>query len=362
MRSVLWTLGRRGWVLLVAMAVCGAAAYAIDRRETGRATADATLVVATQAPSLPTGGNAAEANKLAQTYAALVGEDGVVLDALTAATGRAPGDTGGLTVSNDQDTGIVRVRYSDDSDARALAGTRAVVLAVTSGVARTSAIPPGSLRVVTAPKIVAGTTRGARWAPIAVGVALGLLLGIVLLIAWDRADPRVRDPEALADELGCPVLSLSDLSQDSTAALVDRWRAQSGSRSPTVALVAGTASVEERMPGLAERIVAAAGAGADSDEGGASAGGLRLANGAGPGSAVGAVDREVVLVVAGKPGGEAAGEGVASTADLVVLAVPERARAADLRSSADLLHDFGADPAWGIFVPAGRFGEAAPAE
>ena len=55
------------------------------------------------------------------------------------------------------------------------------------------------------------------------GVILGSVLGVVLLLAWERSDPRIDDLETLGSEVDCPTTSLEHASDETTAALLDRW-------------------------------------------------------------------------------------------------------------------------------------------
>lgn len=345
MRAVLGSVARRAWIVLLAAALGGVGAWALVEVGGGLARADATLIVASPDPARGLGG-ANDAVRLAQTYAGLIPESAGVVRAVDRAVDpETKYPLGGLTVSNDKDTAIVRVRYSASGEGEALAGARAVVGAVTRG---TAGIPAGTLRVVRPALPSSTTTVLSRRTAVPIGVALGALLGLLIVAMLERSRPRIRSQEDLADALGCPAVSLSDLTPAATTALVERWRAEVAGPHPKVALLAGAKSIEPALPWLAQRIGAAAGgngepavaldAWSEIPPGDAAGNGVPAGDGA-------------WLVYAGAPGTRSGGEAVAAHADIVVLAVPQGTREDDLRTTAVRLERFDASPAWALLVP-----------
>jgi len=346
MRTTLGSIARRAWIVLLAAALGGLGAWALVEFGGRKAQADATLIVASPDPARGLGG-ANDAVRLAQTYAGLLPEDaGVVRAVDRAADPGAKDPLGGLAVSNDKDTAIVRVTYSAGSDAGALRGAQAVVGAVTRG---TAGIPAGTLRVVRPALPSSRATVLSVGTAVPIGVALGALLGLLIVGVLERSRPRIRSQEDLADALGCPAVSLSDLTPSAAAALVERWRAEAAGPRATVALLAGTESIEPALPRLARRIGSAAG------ESGEPVAALDAWSGRPPGDGMtsngGPAGRGTRLVYAGPPGDRSGGEAVAAHADIVVLAVPQGTREDDLRATAARLERFDASPAWGLLVP-----------
>jgi hypothetical protein len=64
----------------------------------------------------------------------------------------------------------------------------------------------------------------------------------------------------------------------------------------------------------------------------------------------------LVIVTGGVPGGPSAGEAVAADASIVVVAVERGARVSELSGSLAVLTQFGAAPAWALFVRPGGSG------
>jgi len=346
MRATFGSIARRAWIVLLAAALGGLGAWGLVELGRGKAQADATLIVASPDPARGLGG-ANDAVRLAQTYAGLLPEDDGVVRAVDRAAD--PGTRyplSGLSVSNDKDTAIVRVTYSANSDVDALRGAQAVVGAVRRG---TAGIPAGTLRVVRPALPSSQATVLSVGTAVPIGVALGALLGLLIVAVLERSRPRIRSQEDLADALGCPAISLSDLTPAAAAALVARWRAEAAGSSATIALLAGTESIEPALPRLARRIGSAAG------EDGEPVAALDAWSGRppddGPISNGGDAEGGTWLVYAGPPGDRSGGEAVAARADIVVLAVPEGTREDDLRTTAARLERFDASPAWGLLVP-----------
>jgi hypothetical protein len=61
-----------------------------------------------------------------------------------------------------------------------------------------------------------------------------------------------------------------------------------------------------------------------------------------------------VLVHAGAPGGESAGEAIALGCDLTVVVVPSGSRAADIRQLGEELTSFGIVPVWALLTSGSR--------
>ena len=77
------------------------------------------------------------------------------------------------------------------------------------------------------------------------GIVLGLVLGIIIAVAWGRRDRRVDTPEALRHILGTPVTPLKEVSEWEARSLVQRWLATSERGSKSVAIVTCTSYVRD---------------------------------------------------------------------------------------------------------------------
>ncbi len=307
-------------------------------------------------------GAAAEAIKLSVTYAVLIPQDDRVLQYIATRLGMSVREVERkLSVVHETDTSLLRLRFRDPRQDIAIAGARTTAQAITSRVPVSPSIAPGSLFTVRTPRrATVSAVETSRVVPI--GLILGFCLGAVLLVACERADPRADDVEALEVEAGCPA---SSLSKASLATLLQRWRSLAGRSPATVALLPATPRLELATIAAVE-LLANAGKGHDipiSVEGAAFASRHRNPGhsdvaGAWAGDAEGGTDhvgREestgLVLIPAGAPGSEAAGEGIAVDSDVVVLVASEGTPIADIRSAVVLLHQFGAAPAWALLTP-----------
>jgi hypothetical protein len=275
----------------------------------GRSTATALMYVPSGAGRA--GVNADQATKLAVTYAGLIGADDTLLSRAAAQVGTTRDDfAGDLQVVNLQDTSLITISYKAKSPRQAAEGARTIAKLVTGPEPATAGIIPASLTAVSLPSNVGKASSGKKTA-VAVGLALGFVLGLVLLVAWERSDPHLRDPRDVSAQIGCPATPADRLS-DQVIELLLRGGG-------------GTVRYEDARSGALPE---------ERDE---------------PG--IGGSVADVVLVHAGAPGGRSAGEAVALGCDLTVVVVPRGARAADVRSLAEELANFGIVPAWCLIAP-----------
>jgi capsular polysaccharide biosynthesis protein len=300
-------------------------------------TAQAVLLVSSGAG--PTGTlSADQANKLAKTYAGLIPEDRSVLGALANRFQISPTQAqDNLSVLNDEETALVRVTYTDPDSAIARDGVRLVAQAVTGARPESSSVAPGSLSLVSLPEGAEANSSGAG-ASVPIGLFLGLCLGLVLLVALERADPRVDEPDELGEETACPASSYESLSSESILALLERWTSLAGRADVTVAFVPVNAGATRLAAGVQRRFLTAAEA-----EGWPVMAGF-------PDGADGRRRLTTALVATGPPGGEAAGEAAALGADVVVLVAPDGVRVRDVHGALSVLERFGVVPSWAIYV------------
>jgi capsular polysaccharide biosynthesis protein len=291
----------------------------------------------------PTGGgggpgNAGEASNLATSYADLIPADRAIAQSLAREVGRDPDLVEKNTaVTNDFNTTIVRLLFSDSDPAVALKGARYLAESVSGPSPVSAQIAPRSLTIVRLPSQVTSQAMGTRSVAL-LGAILGVILGVVLLLAWERSDPRIDDLETLAAEIDCPTTSLEHASDESTAALLDRWAALAGSEPAHVALLPVSVNAEpaaahtcgelNRVGSLNSRRTSASESSPPSLQ-----------------------EAKIVLGLGGIPGSDSAGEGVAIHSDVSVLVVTKGTRIAELRRTLDVLDQYGVAPVWAVMAP-----------
>lgn len=337
-------LRRRGWILIPAVLGVTAVLYGLSSsRET--TVLGETLVVAPTGATSKTPGNALQAAKLAQTYTLLIPEDGGVIKAVAAAVERSESDIASrITAVGAPDTFLIRLRYEDDDQERAIEGTRALAQAVASDPPAARGVAPGSLKVVRLPRVTDVQTVDTG-PVIPIGVFLGLCLGLLLMIAWERADPRVDDDESVALGLICPATRVSHLSEASIGPLLDRWIRLAGNGAdtrltPRVGLLAGSPRAESLVEPTASLIVSMA----------ARVGRVVAVRDAreDDGKIIAGADLE--LLVGGAPGSAAAGEIVAENSSFSVFVVKRGSNIGELEAGASVLRQFGSRLGWALFV------------
>lgn len=330
---------RRGWVVLAAVAAVTAVAVAVGSARPGSTLAQAVGVVPAGATD-ESPGNATQATQLAQTYVQAIPLDGAVLSAVGRAVGRSSSEVAArVTVVGDPETSVLLLRYEDSDRARALVGTNALLQAVTGDAPNARSVAPQSLVLVRGPRVLRETSAASDRTTVPVGVLLGLVLGLVLIVAWERSDPRIDSAGELANAAGTPATALGDVAPGNIDALLERWRrlAGDGAGPHVVALLAGTRRAEPLVASAAHGLASLS----------ASNGQLLRLGTAPP---VPGSERGLVVVTGGAPGSPAAGEAVAADAAVVVVTVPRGARATELRESLHVLDQFGARPTWALLV------------
>ena len=88
----------------------------------------------------------------------------------------------------------------------------------------------------------------------AMGAAVGIIIALVLLLAWQRAHPRVEGSAGVYGLIGVPCSALDDMSDDTARDLLSRWLTLSSGPLTRVAIV--PADDELRAGGRARRGVA----------------------------------------------------------------------------------------------------------
>jgi len=297
--------------------------------------AESVVLVPARAPRSPAG-NAGEASNLATTYADLIPEDRVILAKVAVDLRLDPEEVRAqTTVTHDFDTSIIRLAFADANAEVALAGARILAEAVTGPAPISPRISPRSLAIVHLPTET--TSQAMPFAKVAIlGIILGLGLGLVLMLTWERADARVDDVRILSEESGCAASSLKHVSNESIGALLDRWASLVDHSPARIALLPASASSEQATAGAVERIIQ---------------GGFLTRRSVSRSTGTAARESQIVLESGGTPGGESAGEALALSADLIVLVAAEGTRVADLHETIAVLEQFGSTPAWALLAP-----------
>lgn len=309
-----------------------------------QATGDAPLPYVAESVLLipPTGGgggpgNAGEASNLATSYADLIPADRTIAQRLGEEIGRDPDVVeANLSVTNDFNTTILRLSFSDGDPTVALKGARFLAEALSGPTPVSAQIAPRSLAIVRLPIKVTSDAMGIA-SVVLLGAILGALLGLVLVLAWERSDPRIDDIDTLEDEVDCPTTSFEHLSDESTAALLERWMSLSAPGTVHVALLPVSASAEPAAARVCQDL-ARAGLVANRQRGS-----VRSAPS-------GREESQIVFTLGGIPGSDKAGEGLAVRSNMSVLVVTNGTRIADLRRTLSILEQYGVEPVWAVMA------------
>jgi capsular polysaccharide biosynthesis protein len=248
---MLRALRRRGWVLLVTVLVASACALVIGVIRGTTYTAESTAVVAVKSKAAINAVTPDQAVQLATTYAVLIPKDAAFLQnmATTLVTSVAEVQSS-LSVFNSPGTSLLVIDYEGTSAHKAIAGATAALNGITGAHPVTPNITPRSLGAVQVP-----TTASASkdvTVLVAVGVIVGIALGLLLIVAWERVDPRIDRPEDLSHEIGSPTSPVNEISESGVKALLARWKALAEPGLFSIALVPVTPDVQADLPRVAQ--------------------------------------------------------------------------------------------------------------
>jgi len=213
-------LRRRGWLVLLTAAAVTAGAYLGNDTKKTTYTAEAFLFVPSGAGA--TGpGNAFEANRLALTYVASIPHDSAILNHVADAVGSTPTQVDDdLGVNTTGDNAVMKITYSSEDEAKALAAVRAATEVITgSNGFGTAAIPAGAVIPLNLP-LDTSKSSGGLFTP-EVALVVGLALGFLLAALWERSDARVDTSEQLVSLVTTPVSDAT--ASGPSPALVRRW-------------------------------------------------------------------------------------------------------------------------------------------
>ena len=196
-----------------------------------------------------------DANHLAATYAGIIPVDDTLLSDVGAAVHQTSSQVASnLSVVNQQSTSLLQITYKASTPQAATTGARAAasLLAGPSPVA--AGIVPSSLGIVSLPppsNRVAATPAGKK-STVAIGAVLGLILGVILLVAWERSDPHVVEARPLSNQFGCPATPVDRLSPEAAHALTERWASLTDHVPARVALLPADAGSARQTDEVAE--------------------------------------------------------------------------------------------------------------
>jgi capsular polysaccharide biosynthesis protein len=341
---MLSALRRRGWVLLAAIIITTLGAYAVASTRGETYTAQSTAVVTASPHSLLTPD---QANTLATTYAVLIPQDAAILRSVATTLGTsAPDVQHSLSVFNPTGTALLTIDYRGTSAANSIAGAAAILTAIAGSDPVSSNVIPGSVGAVEAPS-QASASRGVT-VLVTLGAIIGVALGLLLLVVWERADPRIDRSEDLSQEVGSPASSASAISRSGANALIARWKDLADRQPSRIALVPVTADVQAYLPKVALAFSQAQRNGAvapqrahapahvvDDDE-------LRLPLGNG----------SPTVIACEVPSADLTALQRIMDCDLAVLVARRGTPRAELRELLESLTEFGVSPMWAIFLSA----------
>jgi capsular polysaccharide biosynthesis protein len=309
-------LRRRGWVVVLATLCVALLAYAVSEARGASFSAEGVAVVVSDRTVTPD-----QANALALTYAVLIPKDAAITDYVARRLHTTQSDVGHrLSVANDPTTAILHVGYRAATTGAAVDGVRFALQAVTTAQPVSANIAPGSVQVVTAPLRASASNRTGY--AVVVGAILGLALGVILLVTWERTDPRIDDAEGLGTAVGAPVSALEATAGTGAATLLRRWASLVGSADGAIALAPLTPDVERTVTEVAAR--------------------LRVRT------------RRASSGERGGPKIVALGYRVLPTeSDAMIVVARRGSRTTDVRATLDDLSSFGVSPTWAILLPAG---------
>jgi capsular polysaccharide biosynthesis protein len=222
MRPMHW-VRRRLWVVLVTTALAAVAAGLVDSNDPEPRTAEAVLVVSSGA-NAGDPGRVTEANRLATTLAQVIPDDAALLDFVSPSIGLTRDQVDDdLAVVAVDGTSILRVYYSNDDPQAAVTLLNSLVGALSSPTPPTPTVAPGTLVLVEPAQLLDAEEPRGDLAPVLGGI-LGLLLGVFLVVIWERSSPRVLAAADLRLRFpSTPANDLDGLRPAVATTLVTRW-------------------------------------------------------------------------------------------------------------------------------------------
>jgi capsular polysaccharide biosynthesis protein len=345
---MLRALRRRGWVLLLAVVIATGCAYIVASTSGETYTAESTAVVAASPNSLLTPD---QANTLASTYAVLIPKDTAVLRSVASRLGTSLADVKGrISVFNTTATALIAIDYRGTNAANSVAGATAALSAITGKHPASPNIIPGSVGAVQAPTTASASRNVATL--VTLGAIIGVALGLLLMIMWERVDPRIDRPEDLSQEIGSPTSAITAISESGVYALISRWTALTEHGPSRIALVPVTADVQADLPKVARRFGQVQRSGSRVDGNHPVSALLtqtrdHVADGA---DLTQSLNGSPTVIICDVPSGDLTTLQSIMDCDLVVLVARQGTPRSVLRTLLDSLAEFGVSPKWAIFL------------
>jgi len=350
-------------VIIVCVVLVVAATGLVSSKRTVKYSANSILLVNPGA-SAHSPGSAQEAANLAATYAGLIPADDAIVSYVASKTGLSFGQVqSDLAVTVQNGTSLLVVTFNTPVPKTSLIGANATAHAISGEQPVTAAIPAGTT-VVT--KQAVDTTRHSTSGSIVLvlGGIFGILLGLILALAWERADPRFDRPAQVTEILGVPTRLASELSDASAVAIMRQWQTEAGAESIRVAFLAGVANVQGPIGAVARRFASSANSWGTqatvrqpvpTEIGRRRSDAERQANQrrsprAKPSTTPNrAAAPTIQFLVGGMPGAEG-GEVVAQQADITVLSITPEAKVREVQRSVEILEELGVTPSWALLI------------
>jgi len=309
---------RRGWVILLAVLLVALAGWAVGRSKAPSYEAEAVLLVHA---AVPVAEQPNSSSQLAATYTALIPLDRKVETSVQTQLPEVEGKS--YTVANDPNTAVLRVSFNAATSAGAIEGAGILSRLISGGDPITANIKPNTISIAALPTQADKSAASSEL--LVISIFLGLLLGFVLVGFWRPRDVRIDTLRDLRQQLPCPCFAI-DL--DSRSGLHPLFDVLAGMDVRTLAVVPCTTGDKDSAQALVRALTNAFGA-----------------------------DRAIAT---GVPGSGEAGELAAATADATIVVVRTGGRAMELSRATDLLHRYGADPAYGV-IAEGKGAQSPPA-
>jgi capsular polysaccharide biosynthesis protein len=220
-------LRRRGWVLVLTILFGAGDALLVTALHDNQYSSQAVLVVQSGASDAGPG-SANEAATLGITYADLIPRDNEIVQYVSTKLGITTDEVQqGISVSTQSGTSLLLINFRNRSATISRDGAILVAQSISGPTPVTSTIPANSVALVHLP--TEATISGNPWQKVgALGLVLGFAVGAALIVAWERADPRVDDARQLAEDAPFPVWNGDEFHRGMAIALLARWRSFAG--------------------------------------------------------------------------------------------------------------------------------------
>jgi capsular polysaccharide biosynthesis protein len=200
-------LGRRGWLLAIAVIAGGVGGFFYGNSAHPTYAAQVLLSVPSGASSEGPG-NANDASALALDYAAVLGNENDILGPAAQELGISLTELKDrISVSVETGTDVLVLRYKAPTEDAAIAGVNAVAVIVGQVNRASSIIPSKTLDVVELATSASNDGTLSKYGA-ELGVVLGLLVGGLLVLIAERMDPRADTSEDISEVFHHPTVAV----------------------------------------------------------------------------------------------------------------------------------------------------------